>query len=182
MSGDTDHALELSRRGDLDAFGWLVLRHEGWLRGFLRARLRDWHAADDLAQEVFVTAFLHIKDFREGMSFEAWLRGIANNHFRNHLRKRRESPVGGSAELENLMSQRPDLSQCSNLHLDSLEECLSKLNAESRALVDERYLKGKSVRSLSEDSGRNYSALTMQLHRIREQLAHCVQLKLETSG
>ncbi|MBX3742231.1 MAG: sigma-70 family RNA polymerase sigma factor [Akkermansiaceae bacterium] len=175
---ESDQLLRSSQQGNIDAFGKLVLLHEGWLRAFLRARLRDSHAVDDLAQDVFVTAFLRVRDFRLGESFEAWLRGIAINHFRNHVRKRRESHIGGQAELDELMSQRPEISLCGGSLLEALEECLSRLNPASRELLDERYLKGHTVRTLSAESGMNYSALTMRLHRIREQLAQCVQLKL----
>jgi len=178
----SDPLVRSSQQGDIDAFGRLVLLHEGWLRASLRARLRDHHAADDLAQDVFVTAFQRIRDFRAGESFEAWLRGIAHNHFRNHVRKRRESHVGGQAELDLLMSVRPDIPPGGSSLLEALEECLAKLNPASRELLDERYLKGHTLRALSTESGTNYSALSMRLHRIREQLAQCVHLQLGTNG
>lgn len=178
----SDPLVRSSQQGDIDAFGRLVLMHEGWLRAFLRSRLRDRHAADDLAQDVFVTAFQRIRDFRTGESFEAWLRGIAHNHFRNHVRKRRESHVGGQAELDELMTERAEVSLSGGSLLEALEECLAKLNPASRELLDERYLKGHTLRALSAESGTNYSALTMRLHRIREQLAQCVHLKLGTNG
>ncbi len=178
----SDTFVRSSQQGDIDAFGSLVLLHEGWLRAFLRSRLRDHHAADDLAQDVFVTAFQRIRDFRPGESFEAWLRGIAHNHFRNHVRKRRESHIGGQAELEELMGGCADASPGGGSLIEALEECLTKLNPASRELLDERYLKGHTLRTLSAESGTNYSALSMRLHRIREQLAECIHLKLGTNG
>jgi RNA polymerase sigma-70 factor, ECF subfamily len=48
-------------------------------------------------------------------------------------------------------------------------------------LLNQRYLSGKTVREISSASGKGYSALTMQLHRLREILAECVQRKLEVS-
>ncbi len=178
----SEQLVRSSQQGDIEAFGHLVLLHEGFLRTFLRSRLRDRHAADDLAQDVFITAFQRIRDFRIGESFDAWLRGIAHNHLRNHVRKRRESHVGGEAELDELMSGRTDVSLGGGSLLEALEECLAKLNPASRELLDERYLKGHTLRSLSAESGTNYSALSMRLHRIREQLAQCVHLKLGTNG
>ena len=94
-----DDLLERSRAGDIEAFGGLVREHQGWLRGMLRGRLRNWAAADDLAQDAFVTAFRKIRQFRGDSKFETWLRGIAMNHLRNFVRKRRAECIGGSEEL-----------------------------------------------------------------------------------
>jgi DNA-directed RNA polymerase specialized sigma24 family protein len=60
--------------GWIEAFGELVRIHEGWVRGFFRSRIRDWAAADDLAPEVFVTAFRRVCSFRDDASFHGWLR------------------------------------------------------------------------------------------------------------
>lgn len=167
--------------GDLDAFGDLVRVHEGPIRAFLRSRVRDWSAADDLAQDVFVTAFQRIKGFRGESSLNTWLRGIAMNHLRNFIRKRREDCVGGSEELQGFMddgmeswwevSSEPEA-------LLALRECLERVDGPSRALLNERYAEGRTVRELAARHDRGYSALTMQLHRLRELMARCVKLKL----
>jgi RNA polymerase sigma-70 factor (ECF subfamily) len=168
--------------GWMEAFGELVRRNEGWVRGFLRSRIRDWGAADDLAQDVFVTAFRRVKGFRGESSFEGWLRGIAVNHLRNFVRKRREQCVGGTEELQLLIDRgaegflgASDESQA----LDALQKCLARIDGPARELLTERYVTGRTVREISAASGRGYSALTMQLHRLREALAACVERKLE---
>ncbi len=165
--------------GDTDAFGELVRIHEGWIRAFLRSRLRDRAAADDLAQDVFVTAFRSIGQYRGDGSFEMWLRGIAVNHLRNYIRKRRESYIGGFAELEELLVKYPEPALEESAALDALMECLDSVDRHSRDQLYERYVRGRSLRDLSRDSGAGYSALTMKFHRLRELLADCVRGKLK---
>lgn len=177
----SDQVLQRSREGDLKAFGELVRQNEGWVRGFLRARIRDWSSADDLAQDVFVTAFRNIRGFRGDSSFETWLRGIATNHLRNFIRKRREECIGGSEELQALLDVEPRPAESGGPSLDALRDCLLRIDGPSRELLDERYVKGRSVRELASGSGKGYSALTMQLHRLRELLAECVKRKLEVT-
>lgn len=170
--------------GWMEAFGELVRRNEGWVRGFLRARIRDWAAADDLAQDVFVTAFRQLKGFRGDSGFEGWLRGIAVNHLRNFARKRRELCIGGHEELQVLIDREADLflgAGDESGALDALRRCLGRIDGPARELLNERYVEGRSVRELAERRGRGYSALTMQLHRLRELLADCVQRKLEVN-
>lgn len=169
--------------GWVEAFGELVRRHEGWIRGFLRSRIRDWAAADDLAQDVFVTAFRRVKTFHSEASFESWLRGIAVNRLRNFMRKRREQCIGDSEELQTLIDRGAEsylADSGESLALDALKQCLGKIDGPSRDLLNERYITGRTVREISARSGRGYSALTMQLHRLRETLAACVQRHMET--
>ncbi|WP_193215093.1 sigma-70 family RNA polymerase sigma factor [Luteolibacter marinus] len=183
----TDLLLErLQARGPgwMEAFGELVRMNEGWVRGFLYARIRDWSSADDLAQDVFVTAFRRVSTYRRDASFEAWLRGIAVNHLRNFIRKRREQCVGGNDELQVLIDRGADLylghgDECGAL--EALQDCMDRIDGPSRELLNQRYVTGRTVREIAADSGRGYSALTMQLHRLREALADCIQRKLEVT-
>lgn len=187
MASDSDASrdqLPHARSGSLEAFGELVRLHEGWVRGFLRSRIRDWAAADDLAQDVFVTAFRRIQTFSGEASFEGWLRGIAVNHLRNFVRKRREQCIGGNDELQALIDRGADAflgGGDESGALDALHQCLAKIDGPSRELLDQRYVTGKTVREIAAASGKGYSALTMQLHRLRELLADCVQRKMEVT-
>lgn len=176
-----DPELLLLQQGDISSFERLVRQNQGWLRAFLRSRLRDWASADDLAQDVFVTAFQKIRHFRHDSSIETWLRGIATNHLRNHLRKRREDCIGGSEELQQLIDQGHQAEDCDHhLSLHALRDCLDRLDAPSRALLSKRYTEGQSVRDIAAASDSGYSALTMQLHRLRQLLSDCIQQKLRS--
>lgn len=174
--------LDLIRRsqaGDQKAFGMLVRAHEGWLRAWLRAQLHDWTAADDLAQDAFVTAFLKIREFRGEGSFEAWLRTIAHNHFRNHLRKKREEYVGGHLELQALLTtDDADEGIHGNAPIDALRECMKLVKEPGKKLLSERYTMGKTLREIAEETGAGYSSLTMTFHRLRQSLSECIELRM----
>ena len=144
-----------SQSGDLDAFGELVRANQDWLRGWLRSQLRDWTAADDLAQDTFVTAFGKIRDFRGDGSFESWLRSIAHNHFRNYIRKKREEYIGGDLELQALLTTEDEGAHF-NVSLDALRECLSLVKGPARKLLDDRYVSGKTVREIARESEAGY--------------------------
>ena len=165
-------------------FGELVRQHQGWVRAYLRTRIRDWAAAEDLAQDVFVTAYRRIQSYRGEASFEAWLRGIALNHLRNFLRKHRECSMGGHEDLQGLIDREAGIF-CADggdaRSLEALRACLGRVDGSARELLEMRYVRGRTVREISADSGRGYSALTMQLHRLREVLAECIRRKLAAS-
>lgn len=173
--------IKLSQSGNLKAFDQLVRVHEGWLRAWLRSRVHDWSAADDLAQDTFVTAFKKIQTFQASDPFEPWLRTIGFNHYRNYLRKHREEYVGGDAELQMLIATPEEDSLINgNASLHALEECMKGIDAQLMKLLDKHYTAGSSLREISKETKIGYSALTMKFHRTRQSLAQCIEGKLKT--
>jgi RNA polymerase sigma factor (sigma-70 family) len=78
LAQDADGALAALARGGSDvAFETLVRRHQGPLRGFLRRVCVTADLADDVAQEVFLTAWRRIGQYRGEGTFRAWLFQIA---------------------------------------------------------------------------------------------------------
>ena len=173
-----------ARKGDLEAFSGIVRLHQQWVRAYFRSRLSDWSVADDLSQDVFISAHRKISQFSGESSLQTWLGGIAHNHLRNFIRKHRELALGGSEELQPLLDQQ-QLEQSANPdtsdQLEVLRSCVAKLPENSRSLINQRYTQGLNLRDIAKESGRGYSALTMQFHRVREALAECIQLELQRS-
>jgi RNA polymerase sigma-70 factor, ECF subfamily len=63
--------------GDPRAFGDLVRRYQTAACAVARAVVRDRHAAEDAAQEAFLTAFSRLGDLRDPAAFGGWLIRIA---------------------------------------------------------------------------------------------------------
>lgn len=53
-------------------------------------RLKDFHDAEDIAQEVFIAAFKHLNRLSNPDRLGAWPRSIAIHRCVDHLRRRRE--------------------------------------------------------------------------------------------
>jgi RNA polymerase sigma-70 factor (ECF subfamily) len=77
----------LARAGDRPAFDELVRRYQFSIRNLLRSVCRDTVLADDLAQETFLQAFTHLRSLRAPDAFAGWLRKLAINLWRGHLRR-----------------------------------------------------------------------------------------------
>ncbi len=169
--------IRAARQGSPEAFTELVRHYQHAVRACLTVRLGDPHEAEDLAQEVFVTAFTRLREFDVDRPFGPWLRGIAFNLLRNHARKFRPRAIGGNEELTALLDQRVAM-ECDadreSALLGALRDCLERIEGPSRELLRLRYGEENSVRQLAARLRRGYSALTMQLHRLRELLARCI--------
>jgi RNA polymerase sigma-70 factor (ECF subfamily) len=81
-----DRALDEIKQGRTEAFGQVVRFYALPLRGFLASQVHHLDDVDDLAQEVFLTAFRGLSGYRRGEDFGAWLRGIARNKLLNYFR------------------------------------------------------------------------------------------------
>ena len=80
--------LARARAGDRHAFARLVRAHQSRVRLQLRRLTHgDAALADDLAQETFVQAWLHLNDFRGDARLATWLHRIALTRFLQHVRR-----------------------------------------------------------------------------------------------
>ena len=88
----------LASAGDQPAFEELVRRRQCSIRNLLRSLCRNTALADDLAQETFLQAWVHIGKLRVPEAFAGWLRKLAINSWRQYLR--REGGFGNAVEVE----------------------------------------------------------------------------------
>jgi RNA polymerase sigma-70 factor, ECF subfamily len=84
-------------QGDRDAFEWLFTQFHGDVHRWSQRIVRDSTAADDVVVESFWRAYRGRARFDPSRSFGAWMRRIATNVARDHLRAARRQ----AASLEN---------------------------------------------------------------------------------
>lgn len=131
---DTQALLRRAQAGDSAAFGLLVRQHQSAVRAQLRRLLRgDVARADDLAQEVFVQAWLKLPQFRGEARLSTWLYRMA---WHQYLMARRAAGAGFGAD--DIPHDEPpvvaDLSVEPGLRLD-LTRALDALPDAQRAAV-----------------------------------------------
>ena len=86
--GDSDLDLVLrAQAGDAAAFGELVDRHKRMVYGIISRMVTSRDDADDLAQDVFVSAYRHIGGFRRDAKFTTWLHTVTVNTTLKRLKK-----------------------------------------------------------------------------------------------
>lgn len=139
--------------GDHAAYGELVARHQGRVRGWLRHLCGDHADADDLAQEAFMRAWTRLGDLKDAARFSSWLMRIAYNEFlqsRRRAQKRQRLAERLAAEQDvsgNRAPARPPETAV------ELERVLSILSERERAVVILNYAYGYSHGEVSEMTG-----------------------------
>ncbi|MFC4161163.1 RNA polymerase sigma factor [Chitinimonas lacunae] len=126
--------LELARRGDRAAFASLVRLHQRAVRAQLRRLCSgDDGWADELAQEVFVSAWLALPSFRGEARLGTWLYRIS---YHAYLQARRARPLTVELDEQTLADHagHSDPRQGSALRLD-MDRALAQLSEGERAAL-----------------------------------------------
>lgn len=141
------------KSGDMDAFSELVTLYEKKALSFTYRMLKDLSDAEDAAQEAFLRVFDKIDSFRESSSFSTWFYTILNNICLDILRKRARSADTvsinqTSSENDEYELQIEDSAPGPYEQLQKataqelLEEALTKLSDEHRAVIIMRDING----------------------------------------
>ncbi|MCB9763380.1 MAG: sigma-70 family RNA polymerase sigma factor [Alphaproteobacteria bacterium] len=85
---DTAALVDAARAGDRRALGALHERYAPMVHAVLLGRVAPDHA-DDLVQEVFITAMRRLHQLQDGARFGPWVSRIARNKASDHHRARR---------------------------------------------------------------------------------------------
>src|SRR5438445_7082632 len=101
-TSEEDGMIRAAIEGDRGAFGDLYVRYARMVHGILLARVPPGDA-EDLVQDVFLSAMRQLRGLRTAAAFKGWLAAIARNRAIDYFRDSRER----TALDENAADQRP---------------------------------------------------------------------------
>ncbi|HKB84880.1 MAG TPA: sigma-70 family RNA polymerase sigma factor [Ignavibacteriaceae bacterium] len=73
--------------GDESAFAVLVQRHKEKIRNIIYLTMNNSNSVDDIAQDVFLTVYRNLNNFRFESQFTTWLYRITVNKCKDYMRK-----------------------------------------------------------------------------------------------
>src|SRR5690349_14171647 len=85
---EEDGLIRAAAGGDRGAFGELYVRYARMVHGILLARVPPGEA-EDLVQDVFMSAMQKLRGLRSAAAFKGWLGAIARNRAMDHFRESR---------------------------------------------------------------------------------------------
>lgn len=89
---DEQALIRAAQKSDVAAFNQLVRTYQAQVFRTAYRVLGDQAAAEDAAQDAFISAFKHVRDYRGG-SFKAWLLRIVTNSCYDQLRVKQRRPT-----------------------------------------------------------------------------------------
>ncbi len=178
--------------GDDKAYTQLVDRHFGLVYSIAYARMSNREAAEDLAQEVFLQVFLHVKqlDTRRKVNFPAWVARITRNLAFHWQRKNQRR-----SELVPMVPLDKDSMQVSDHETDhsrdrmiaaeqrrAVERAVLDLPADQREMVVLHYTEKLSKKQIAQRLGMHPSTVGRQIDRAVSSMKGLVQTSLESTA
>jgi RNA polymerase sigma-70 factor, ECF subfamily len=157
--------------------------HHARIRGFIRRRVADNAAAEDILQDVFLKMHAGLPSLKDGKKLQGWLYRIARNAIVDHFRSQR--PTADISESLPQLETDPgekvvqELSEC----LEPMIPMLPEIYREAVMLSE---LKGLTQKEVAEAQGISLSGAKSRVQRgralLKEMLTECSRLEFDHSG
>ena len=188
---DDRELVRLSQNGVEAAFEELVRRHQHRVFALVAGILHRPDDVEDVAQQVFLKAYLGIKRFDQRAAFSTWLYKIAVNECWDYLRKRKVRPLVYEADLSEeqvsrldgiVSSSRPPEGPNTRAEMrEIIARMLAALPEQDRQLLVLKEIEGFSVQELAEILNLNVNTVKVRLFRARGRIMDSYRRRLASS-
>ncbi len=154
---DTDQELVARAIENKRAFAAIVHRYEApLLRYIVRLGCKDYSAAEDLLQEVFIKTFVHLNDYDSSLQFSSWIYRIAHNEIVSYFRKERSRPsvlIKGESDgfFENIAADAGLTEFAGQRHtVKEIQEAVNRIETRYREVIVLKFFEEKSYEEISD--------------------------------
>ncbi len=153
------------RAGERAAFDILLHRYRERVLNLAFQMLRDRHAAEDIAQEVFVRAFSQIHNFRGEAVLFTWLYQITINECKARMRRAKPTINFDDCDSEIQVGSTPDTRAVEKV---ALERALDTLSPPLRVALVLREMHGLSYEEIARVLRLPVGTVRSRLHKARK--------------
>ena len=171
---EDQHYIEKTLRGNLNAYGQLILKHQKYAFTLALRILKNKEDAEEATQDAFMKAFHSLKTFEGNAKFTTWLYKIVYNEALGRLRESKnfiipldevsELPSGSTEFLDGLKTlqllERKEL----------IQQGLNAMKPIESAILTLFYLEEQSIKEIEVIMTLSNSQVKIVLHRGRKNL------------
>ena len=176
---DSADLVAAAKCGDTHAFEELVFRHEHRTLAVALRITKNREDAEDVVQETFHKAFVHLRAFQQNSRFSTWLTRIAMNEAFMLLRRRRgvlevlpdnaDDSVSSAMEAFADQSPSPEESCWRRERAEHLTRAINRLGPKTRSTILLRDIEERSLEETAQILGTSTAAVkARQFHGRRK--------------
>ncbi len=178
MSHNDAELIERTLEGDERAFAALVEKYQDQIHALAWQKVGDFHIAQEITQDVFITAYQKLGTLKNRGRFAGWLYTITNRKCITWYRKKTPQPQSledtDPIELEEVyysehVSREREEATKEKRHA-LVHKLLSKLRESDRTVITLHYLTGLSCEEIGQFLGVSTNTVKSRLHRARNRL------------
>lgn len=163
--------------GDREDYANFVRRYQERVLRLCLSMLGGVSESEDAAQEVFIKAYKSLSGFQGDSSFATWLYRIASNHCLDLLRKKSRHKIDSWETLLETQGESiykllasPSALPVSLEDAEIVQQVLSRLDPDYRAVLALREIDGLSYQEIAEVTNSSLDSVKARLRRARQEL------------
>jgi RNA polymerase sigma-70 factor, ECF subfamily len=167
---DPDAKLVEAARLDHRAFMALYDRHVDRVHGYVKLRVADRDAREDVTSKIFMSALERIDQFAGRGTFASWLFQIARNAISDVHRERHTDELGDAVATLSDPQAGPEEQVLDRDRIARLRAHIRVLPPDQQHLLALRYGAGLDYEEICALIGGNPGAIRVRMHRLLESL------------
>ena len=154
-----------------------LLADRSKLLAYIWSIVRDFHATEDVFQEVVVAAMSHAEEIKDTEHLLSWARQAARFRGIDWLRRQKRQPLLLDDDVLDLLEGQWNRFDAVPPHAwtDAVRYCAGKLTDYARQLIGLRYVEGLTGLEVARRVGRTPRTVYVALSRTYRQLEDCIQ-------
>lgn len=155
--------------GDESAFSSLMVKHKDKVRNLVYLTLGDSDFVDDISQDVFISVYKKLGEFRFESKFTTWLYRITVNKCRDYLRKKKVRSIFVS--IKDTETELSTGGQQENIDIPALvRKGIKRLPEKLRIPLILRDIDGLSYKEIADQLECEVGTVKSRIFRARESL------------
>lgn len=182
---NTESLIELTRRGDEEAFRLIFEQHHRIVLKFIYGMVGNLAQAEELTQETFLGAYRSLGSYLEEGKLTPWLCGIAKNVTRNWARTHRNEICNVELDKQEVLELRDSINQTPEGNFldgelkDKIRDALETLDEDKRMVFTLKILRQLSYEDIAQITGSTIPKLKTDLHRAKIEMRRLIRPYLE---
>lgn len=161
--------IERFKEDDESAYSELVLKHKEKVRNLVYLTLGDVDYVDDISQDVFISVFHKLKEFRFESKFTTWLYRITVNKCRDYLRKKKVRSI--FVDIKDVDYERGGRTNVDSIDIPHLvRKAIAKLPEKLKIPLVLRDIDGFSYQEIADKLECEVGTVKSRIFRARESL------------
>ncbi len=155
--------------GDESAFAMLVQRHKEKVRNIIYLTMSSSNSVDDIAQDVFLTVYRNLNNFRFESQFTTWLYRITVNKCKDYMRKMKIRNI--FTPLKEAEEKTGDTTEAESNDITGIvQKAIGKLPEKLRIPLLLKDIEGMSYQEIAETIQCELGTVKSRIFRAREGL------------
>ena len=163
----------------MDEFEALLSECRGALERYVKFRVNNLHDAEDLLQEIFLSAYRSFDTLRDKGAFKGWMIRIARNHMNNYFKGKATHP---SISLESLHPAAIPAGRHRLPVQSAVHETLEQLGERDREILHLYYLEEYSQSEIARRLNVPVGTVKSRLHHAKQSFKKTYPYSPKTKG